>query len=167
MKKILSLILALLMSASCASMIFADEAVTTAVLPEDAPADVVDVEKTSPYYKALKFLNEQEIVKGDGDSLLADDLLKRWEMAIFSARVATGWTDDYTWENGDSNNTKFTDLEGTYAEKVYGALSYANQKGIVVGYEDGTFKPEKVVTYREALTMAVRTLGYGAGYNYP
>lgn len=167
MKKTLSLILALLMSASCAATIFADEAVATSAIAEDAPAadEEVVVEAETEYDLAIEFLEAKKIMQGKGDGLLhAADAVKRYEMAILAARVATGWVNNDDWMNGTADNTKFTDLEGSGAKDALGALSYANQNGIVVGYGDGTFKPENTVTYRDALAIAVRTLGYSAEY---
>jgi len=106
-------------------------------------------------------------MKGMEDGLLhAEKAVERYQMALFTGRISTGWVDDDTWEDFDANDSGFADLKGTAAENVYGAMSYVSQKGIIEGYPDGTFKPEKVVTYREALTMAVRTLGY-QGLEYP
>lgn len=167
MKKTLSLILALLMSASCAATIFADEAVATSAIAEDAPAadEEVVVEAETEYDLAIEFLEAKKIMQGKGDGLLhAADAVKRYEMAILAARVATGWVNNDDWMNGTADNTNFTDLEGSGAINALGALSYANQNGIVVGYGDGTFKPENTVTYRDALAIAVRTLGYSGSY---
>ncbi|MGN1410354.1 MAG: S-layer homology domain-containing protein [Eubacteriales bacterium] len=171
MKKTLSLILALLMSASCASYIFADdtaiaeEATTTEAVVEEAVEEAA--EEATPYDRAITFLNTYGIMKGMEDGLLhAEKDVERYQMALFLGRIATGWVDDDSWEDFDANDSGFADLKGTAAENVYGAMSYVSQKGIIEGYPDGTFKPEQVVTYREALTMAVRTLGY-QGLEYP
>lgn len=165
MKKTLSLILALLMSASCASYIFADES----AISEDTTEAVVEAvdEEATPYDRAIMFLNTYGIMKGMEDGLLhAEKDVQRYQMALFLGRIATGWVEDDTWEDFDANDSGFADLKGTAAENVYGAMSYVSQKGIIEGYPDGTFKPEQVVTYREALTMAVRTLGY-KGLEFP
>lgn len=171
MKKTLSLILALLMTASCASAIFADDTAiadeaadveATAAIDEEAP-----VEEATPYDRAIRFLNTYGIMKGMEDGLLhAEKAVERYQMALFTGRISTGWVEDDSWEDFDANDSGFADLKGTAAENVYGAMSYVSQKGIIEGYPDGTFKPEKVVTYREALTMAVRTLGY-QGLEFP
>lgn len=169
MKKTLSLILALLMSASCAATIFADEDVEAiSAITEDAPAAEEEVvEAETEYDLAIEFLEAKKILQGKGDGLLhAEDAVKRYEMAILGARVATGWVNNDQWMNGPADNTKFNDLEGSGAKNALGALSYANQNGIVVGYPDGSFKPENTVTYRDALAIAVRTLGY-TGLEYP
>lgn len=175
MKKTLSLILALLMTASCASAIFADDTAiadeaadveATAAIDEEAPVEEA-TEEATPYDRAIRFLNTYGIMKGMEDGLLhAEKAVERYQMALFTGRISTGWVDDDTWEDFDANDSGFADLKGTAAENVYGAMSYVSQKGIIEGYPDGTFKPEKVVTYREALTMAVRTLGY-QGLEYP
>ena len=174
MKKFLSLILALLMTASCASAIFADDtAITDEAADVEATAAIEDeaveeaTEEATPYDRAIRFLNTYNIMKGMEDGLLhAEKAVERYQMALFTGRISTGWVDDDTWEDFDANDSGFADLKGTAAENVYGAMSYVSQKGIIEGYPDGTFKPEQVVTYREALTMAVRTLGY-QGLEYP
>lgn len=53
--------------------------------------------------------------------------------------------------------TNFKDVpEGYWAEKE---IEYLVQEGIITGYDDGTFKPEKTVTRLQAATMLVRALG--------
>jgi len=155
MKKFLSLILALLMTVSCASVAFANE---------DAALDGADtaVEET-PYDDAMQYLYAVGIFKGyteDGQMLGAADPIQRYQMALLAARIATGWLDDDTWLNGNANDTEFTDLQGDVEEKYLGALSYAAQMGLIEGYGDGTFKPYDGITYRDVLTIACRLIGY-------
>ncbi|MGX1902682.1 CAP and S-layer homology domain-containing protein [Thermolongibacillus altinsuensis] len=51
----------------------------------------------------------------------------------------------------------FSDVpEGYWAKKE---IEYLVQEGIITGYDDGTFKPEKLVTRLQAATMLVRALG--------
>ena len=77
MKKTLSLILALLMSASCAATIFADEAVATSAIAEEVEAETV-VEAETEYDLAIEFLEAKKIMQGKGDGLLhAADAVKR------------------------------------------------------------------------------------------
>ena len=158
MKKILSLILAGLMSISCAAFVAADDAAA------EATAD--------PYQDyAIEFLSNYGIFKG-GEGLTNEDPIQRYQMALFVARISTGWVDDYKWdydydwEDNTANNSTFTDLAGTAAESYYGAISYANQMGIIEGYSATKFAPYDTITYRDALTMVVRTLGY-QGLTYP
>lgn len=157
MKKILSLILALIMMLSTATMIFADEAIA-----DEAPVEVD--ETTSAYYEAVKFLVNYDIMHGKGDTLGVFDDVKRYEAALFFGRILTGWTDDSTWEDGILNSSEFTDLAGTAAEAFYGAISYVNQMGVIEGYGDGKFGPEDGIRYQDLLAMAVRALGYSEKY---
>lgn len=52
----------------------------------------------------------------------------------------------------------FSDVPVTHW--AYGYLVMAKEYHMVEGYPDGFFQPEKKVTYLEAITMMVRTLGY-------
>ena len=52
---------------------------------------------------------------------------------------------------------KFEDVTGDY-EKAVNALVAL---GVVTGYEDGTFRPERVVTRAEMAKLIVEILGYG------
>ncbi len=152
-KKILSLVLALLMVGSSASMVAADDATTTAA--------------ENTYEATVEFLHSYGIYKGDGASLAIDEEIERYEMALFVARISTGWVDDEAWEDGTYNSSGFTDIEdGEEASKFLGAISYASQKGIIEGYGNGEFGPYDGITYQDALTMLVRTLGY-TGLSYP
>jgi len=161
MKKILSLILAGLMTVSCAAFVAADDAAVEATNAEEA--------------FAISFLAEQGIYHGKSTEefvAAAADPIERWQMALFVGRISTGWVDDYMWdydydwEDNDANNSTFTDLEGTRAADYLGAISYANQKGIIEGYSATKFGPTDGITYRDALTMVVRTMGY-QGLAYP
>ena len=63
----------------------------------------------------------------------------------------------------------FSDVKGTYWGAPY--IRAAVSACIVEGYIDGTFRPDGVVTYEEAVTMMLRVLGYtesdfGASYPY-
>ncbi len=157
MKKFLSLILALTMMISCAVMIFGGN-----MLISSAPD-----ETASTYYDAVKMLVSYNIMHGKGDGKLGVyDNIKRYEMALFIGRILTGWTNDSAWEDGTYNSSEFNDLAGTAAQTFYGAISYVNQMGVIKGYGDGRFGPEDGIKYQDALTMAVRALGYN-GLAYP
>lgn len=173
MKKTLSLILALLMSASCASYILADDAIVEEPVEETAVEEAVEetaAEETvadSKYGYAIEFLNHYGIYKGkSADDLAAEDDIERYQMALFVARISTGWVDDEKWEDGPENWSEFTDINEGPAASFLGALSYANGKGIIEGYGDGKFGPSDGITYQNALTMVVRTLGY-QGLDWP
>lgn len=66
-----------------------------------------------------------------------------------------GWGAQADALKGD--DTKFSDVKGSHWASGYVAI--ASSKGLVVGFEDGTFRPSKNVTHAEAVTMLVRALG--------
>lgn len=165
-KKVLSLVLALLMTASAASTVLADEA--TAIAEEPVVVEEVAEEvEAGQYDKAIEFLANYGIFKGyNADDTGAEDLIQRYQMALFVGRIATGWVDDEQWEDGPENWSEFDDIDVDPVNKYYGALSFANQKGIIQGYGNGKFGPTASITYQDALTMVVRTLGY-TGLDWP
>ena len=119
MKKILSLILAGLMTVSCAAFVAADDAAVEAT--------------TDPVQDyAIEFLANCGVFKG-GEGLTNEDLIQRYQMALFVSRISTGWVDDATWEDGTANDATFKDIDTEPANKYLGALSYANQNGIIEG----------------------------------
>jgi hypothetical protein len=164
MKKILSLVLALLMTVSCASLVFAAEDVADTAIAEEPTTTAV----ASPYAEAVEFLDSVGLMKGrDNYDLALEQPIKRYEMAIFVARLSTGWIDDTVWyEEYNKDLTQFDDLEGSGAINYIGAIRYAEGNKIIEGYGDHKFGPEDGITYQDALTMVLRTLGYG-GKAYP
>jgi len=58
--------------------------------------------------------------------------------------------------------TVFPDVvPGSGAYWARGYIAWAHGEGIVVGFPDGTFRPNETVTIVEAATMLLRALGYG------
>lgn len=158
-KKLLSLILALLMAASAASTVLADEAI--AEEPAEEVAEVAEVKEAGQYDKAIEFLANYGIFKGyNADDTGANDPIERYQMALFVGRISTGWVNDDQWEDGPENWSEFSDIDVDPVNKYFGALSYATQKGIIEGYGNGKFGPQDHIKYQDALTMVVRTLGY-------
>jgi len=58
-----------------------------------------------------------------------------------------------------AGKTVFTDVTDSHWASGY--INAAVQSKVIAGYPDGTFKPEKNVSYAEAVTMVIRALGYG------
>lgn len=151
MKKILSLVLAALMVFSVVPAVFAAESTTAAT--------------TSDYQDAIDFLKLLDLYKGRANGDAADELVQRYEMAIFAARFKTGHTDGAYWATveNDSGFSDVTDFDGASAETL-GAISYASQIGIINGVGGDKFDPSSNVTYRDAITMVMRALGYDLDY---
>ena len=143
MKKILSLVLAMLMIFSMVPAVFAAET------------------SESDYQAAIEYLKAIELYKGTTDGDAADELVERYQMALFTARMVTGRVDSAYWET-DANDSDFTDIDALNAEAL-GGVCYAAQQGIVNGIGGSEFAPFDNVTYRDAIVMIVRALGF----NYP
>ena len=144
-KRILALVLAVMMVA------------TSVVAISAAEAD----DKVAYNETAVVRLNKLGIFQGTTNGLEADKNVTRAEMAQFTGRVMTGKVETNYWENYQ-NSTTFKDID-MWAE---GAIAYAYENGVVVGRSEDTFDPNGNVTYQEALTMVVRSLGY-TGLSYP
>lgn len=151
MKKILSLILAMLMVVSVLPAVFAADVTATAA------------EEVSPYQAAIDFLGMEQIniYHGTATGAAANEDVTRWQMALFVARLITAETEDSYWAT-TQNDSGFTDVAefNGKSDAVLGAISFASQKGIVNGIGGGLFDPEGGIEYRQAITMIVRALGY-------
>ncbi len=149
-KRILALVLAVMMVAT-----------SLMVVTSAADAD----EKVVYNETAIVRLNKLGIFKGStsGD-MHADDAVTREQMALFTGRVLTGKVTTSYWETY-LDDTTFEDIDDEAAEYV-GAISYAYEQGIVIGKSDVRFDPKGNVSYQDALTMVVRSLGY-TGKTYP
>lgn len=112
---------------------------------------------------AVKTLNRLNVYHGYGDDKMgAEDLVTRWQMALFVARATTGFTNDSAWASTE-NTTPFTDVA---ANHYIGAIACAYNAGIINGVGDNKFAPDANIKYQEALAMAVRALGY-TDLSYP
>jgi len=156
MKKTLSLILAVLMTLSCASFVFADAAIA------DEGRDI----NVEAYQDSIAFLDAYDIYNGDMTETDATNEVLRWHMALFVARITTGLLNDKDWKGGPEDYSEFTDIDGVVAESYLGAISYASQMGIINGYGDGTFGPYDGIQYQQAVKMLCCALGY-TGLEYP
>lgn len=140
MRKILSLVLALSMVLGMFSFAFA--------------ANLSDIE--GEYYEAaVEALVELGVVNGYGDNTFKpNNEVTRAEMAKMLV-IALGQKQAAEIAKG---STQFSDVAADHW--AAGFINVAAQYKVIVGYPDGTFAPEAKVTYAEAVTMALRALGY-------
>ncbi len=137
MKKFLALVLAVLMIAST---------VVTVAAFDDVAAD-------NKYAAAINELQEYGVVAGKTATQFApDELVTRWQMALFMARATSGETNDAAWNVGAS---LFTDCT-----QYLGAIQYCYTKGIIKGVTTTEFAPNNNITLRDGVIMAVRALNY-------
>jgi hypothetical protein len=117
---------------------------------ESLPADIVG----TPYEAAVKMLIEKGIVSGYEDGTFRPEAaLTRAEACIMTVKAAgTPAADIKAAERSD-----FGDLSGYGWAGPY--IGYAAERGIVKGYEDGSFQPGNSVTYNELCAMLVNASG--------
>jgi len=65
-------------------------------------------------------------------------------------------------EISDEDTKAFSDISDHWAKSYINVL---NKNGFVSGYPDGTFGPGNNVTYQEALTILLNSLGYKNAVN--
>lgn len=113
------------------------------------------------YEEAVENLYELGIVNGMPDGTYsALSTVTRGQMAkMLMLSLEGDYERDYL-----SSFKSFDDTIGHWAES-YSKL--ANRYGVVRGYEDGSFKPDKNVTYAEAIAMVTRVLYNGKIFNNP
>jgi len=100
---------------------------------------------------AVNVLTELGVVNGYPDGTYKpDQVVTRAEMAVIVVS-ALGLSDYAT------GTAKFSDMAGHWSNPY---VAYATSLGVIAGYPDGTFKPDKTVSYDEAATMLVAALGY-------
>ena len=142
MKRILSLVLALSMVLGMFSFAFA--------------ANVALSDIDGQYYQAaVEALVELGVIDGNPDGTFkGENVVTRAELSKMLV-IALGQEQAAKIAKG---STQFTDVDADYWASGY--INVAAQSKVIVGYPDGTFLPEEKVSYAEAVTMALRALGY-------
>ena len=115
-------------------------------------SDVSDTGSCAPYYKAILWANENGIALGYGDgSFRPHQTCTRAQVVTFLWRFAE--EPECTAENsfGDVSDT------GSCAP-YYKAILWANENGIALGYDDGSFKPHQTCTRAQIVTFIARYL---------
>ncbi len=138
MRKVLSFVLVLSLVLGSFGMAFA------------APLSDMAGQKSE---EAVSVLTELGVVSGYPDGTYKPgNIVTRAEMAVIVVS-ALGLADYAT------GTSSFSDMAGHWSN---GYVAYATSLGVIAGYPDGTFKPDKTVSYDEAATMLVAALGYNA-----
>ncbi len=110
-----------------------------------------DIHPQSPYYDAVKFVEKNGLMNGMGNGTFSPDTGMTRAMFVTVLGRMAGVT-EYS-RGGDL----FRDVEEGqwYSDYVY----WAKEKGIVKGYEDGTFGVNDKVTIEQAVVMLARYAG--------
>ncbi len=108
-----------------------------------------DIPETAWYRKEAATMTAMGFMEGYPDGTFrGDDTITRAELAAVLSRLSRT-------EYDDSTESSFTDIEGHWAEK---AITHIEQFNWIVGYEDGTFRPDEPITRAEVVTMINRVL---------
>ena len=117
-----------------------------------ASAEFSDVGDTNPYKRAITTLSTLSVISGyDDNTFKPDGAITRAEftkLVVFMLGLQDIEYTQYT----------FGDVDPTHWARNYIQTGY--NRGIIAGFDDGTFKSEESVTYAQALKMVVCTLGY-------
>ena len=128
-------------------------------------ASYYDVSESHDYYDSVIRLGNLGIISGYSDgSFGADRTITRAEFT----KVIVCMMDKEEEALAKTAFSGFTDVSGTFWATPY--INYAVSQEILSGYSDGTFCPDKTISYAEALTILLRTLGYTekeVGYFWP
>ncbi len=136
MKKYLSIILVISLVLSSFTVAFG------------TPKDVLGTD----FEEAVAAMTALGIIDGFPDGTYrANETVTRAQMAKMLI-VALGYG-----EVADNLQSQFKDVRGHWAESY---ISLASDLEIIQGYPDGSFKPNNKVSFNEAITMTMRTLGY-------
>ena len=142
MKKIVSLVLAMVMSIACINCVYSEEKVLNR---EDIPI-MLEEDATAIG------LNKLGILFGTGDGLQLDREVTRAEAVALIFRMH--------YENTGVMglpSPEFSDLDGHWA---YKEVTAAKKMGIVHGVGNGNFEPDRTVTGKEFAVMLLSMLGY-------
>lgn len=123
-----------------------------------------DVKDGMYYADAIEALTTYGIVSGYAGNFRPNASITRAEFSKITALISG--LEDEVYSN--AANKKFDDVSMTHWANGY-INAVANNK-LIVGYPDGKFQPEKSITFAEAVTVVLRTLGYSTaqlGDNWP
>jgi hypothetical protein len=118
-------------------------------------ADLGDV-KGNKYEDSILKLMKLGIINGnpDGEFKPGDTVTR----AQFAKLISTALGLETAKATANTESARFSDV-GTDCW-AYGYIATAQAKGLIVGRPDGTFGPNDSVTYAQAITVLMRSLGF-------
>ena len=115
------------------------------------PTDVVD----SPYEESIEALGALEIMIGDGNGLFRpNDSIRRSEFA----KVAVEALGMGSIAQSSNYQTKFPDVVENHWANGY--INVAVSQDIIIGDDQGNFRPDDPISYSEAMAILVRSVGH-------
>ncbi len=115
-----------------------------------------DVSESAWYNDSVSAASAAGYITGYPDGAFKpENTITRAEMAVIICK--------YTGVNVSESDSAYSDTDGHWAKNYITALG---KKGIITGYSDGMFRPDKTVTRAEAVTMINRAAGSGEHIDY-
>ncbi len=110
----------------------------------------------SKYKDAIELLGALDIMVGDAETgaFRPDDTIKRSEFA----KVAVTSMGMENLAGSFSYPTQFPDVVENHWANGY--INVATNQGIIIGDDEGNFRPDDTITYAEAVTVLVRLIGH-------
>ncbi len=139
-KKVLSLFMAVIMSLGIVAQ------------ASDLPTDVIGTK----YEESVELLQALDIMVGDKDTgnFRLEDGIIRSEVAKIAVLIS-GLGDAALTSTG---STRFPDVVADHWATGY--INVAASQGLVIGDDNGNFRPDDKITFAEAVTIFTRALGY-------
>lgn len=137
----------------------------TAGLIPAASAYYSDADASADYYSAAVRLQDLGIISGyDDGSFRPDNRITRAEFT----KMVICMMDKEKDAAASASVSGFYDVPSGSWSAPY--ITYAVSRDILSGYSDGSFGPDKTISFSEAITILMRTLGYSesdVGYYWP
>ncbi len=114
-----------------------------------------DVTSETLYSEQIGILSDIGVIKGTGDTTFSpDEKVTREQMSLLLFRLMLGKD-----TAGKVNTSPFIDLQN---DTYFGAISWANASGFILGTGNNAFSPTAGITLQDAMTMLVRALGHSS-----
>lgn len=116
-----------------------------------------DVQSQQKNYVAINYLHEKGIIEGYEDSTFKPNQKISRAEALKMIILATGIFTEDEIQNSEVAENPFLDTDKSEWYAKY--LTIAKEKGLIKGYNDGTFKPAQTINLAESLKIYFECLG--------
>lgn len=117
--------------------------------------DYTDVNKQSPYYDAIMYMTDTGVFTGVSETEFAPETsLTRGMFVTLLGRVYENLNGDEGAPDKSNTQTSFSDVKST--DYYCASVNWAQQNGIVTGYNSDIFAPNDILTKQQAVTILHR-----------
>ncbi len=113
----------------------------------------VSAASTDWYKEAVDYLEDCNIAT---IGKTADEPITRNEFVLWVSKIESKQLSNNAWKD-EVASAVFTDVNDNHNKA---AIAYAHNAGYIIGNGDGTFAPDKTVSFAEASAVIVRLMGY-------